>query len=124
MNKAKQFATGRIFCTLLALAPLHGCHSPFVEATVTNHSGAVINVVEVDYPSASFGTQSMANGGVFHYRFKVLGEGPLKLQWTDAGNHDHVVQGPTITEGQEGKLAIDIGPATAAWQLDVHALPK
>ena len=127
MNKNKSFTSRRLLLSLapfLTLALLDGCHSPFVEATVANHSGSTINVIEVDYPSASFGTQSLANGSIFHYRFKVLGDGPLKLQWTDAANHDHNAQGPEISEGQEGKLAIDIGPAAAAWHLEVHAQPK
>jgi hypothetical protein len=95
---------------------LAGCHSPFIEADVVNRSGAPLSVVEVDYPSASFGTESLANDAVYHYRFKVQGSGPLKVLWTDAKRVDHTVNGPQLSEGTEGALRIVIGPgSTVDW---------
>ena len=32
-----------------------GCHSSYVEATLQNHTAQPISLVELDYPSASFG---------------------------------------------------------------------
>ncbi len=102
-----------------------GCHSSFVQVTVVNATGQTIRLLEVDYPSASFGTQDLATGANFHYRFKVIGQGPTKLIWTDARQREHTVQGPALHEGQEGDLRIRIdpataGPATADWHLDLH----
>jgi hypothetical protein len=101
---------------------LAGCHSRYVQATVTNASGAPLHVVQVAYPSASFGTQDLANGQVFHYRFKVIGSGPVKLDFTDAAMHEHLQTGPTLNEGAEGQLLIRF-PAQdrAEFQVDVHA---
>jgi hypothetical protein len=97
----------------LALA---GCHSAFVDADVVNRTGAALSVVEVDYPSASFGTESLANGAEYHYRFKVQGSGGLKVLWTDAKQVDHTVSGPQLNEGVEGALRIVIGPGgTVDW---------
>ena len=87
-----------------------------VDATVENRSGAVVHLLEVDYPSASFGTQNLAAGSDFHYRFKVLGSGVLKLTFTDASQHDHSDTGPTLNEGAEGLLRITIQPARVEWQ--------
>jgi hypothetical protein len=102
---------------LLALA---GCRSPYIEATVHNASGAAVTVVEVDYPSASFGKESLADGAEFHYRLKIQGSGPLKVLWTDAANHDHAVAGPQLREGEEGRMAVTLTGSSAAWDLDAH----
>jgi hypothetical protein len=100
-------------CTLLAAT---GCRSPYVEATVSNHTAQPIELIEVDYPSASFGTQNLAPGTDFHYRFKVLGEGATKLLYTDSAHHDHKSDGPPLKEGAEGRLAIVIAPNNVTWQ--------
>ncbi len=97
-------------CTLLA-----GCHSASVEATISNHSGSAIRVLEVDYPSASFGTSLLANGADFHYRFKIQGSGPIKLSFMDLQGHDHQATGPELNEGQEGSLRADILTTGVKW---------
>jgi UDP-3-O-[3-hydroxymyristoyl] glucosamine N-acyltransferase len=88
---------------------LVGCHSAFVEADVVNATGAPVSLVEVDYPSASFGTEGIATGAKYHYRFKILGDGPTKVMWTDGAQKEHTVAGPQLKEGQEGKLTVTIG---------------
>jgi hypothetical protein len=105
--------------TLLLTA---GCHSRYIEATVVNHTATPIELIEVDYPSASFGTQNLAPGATFHYRFKVLGSGPTKLLYTDAAHRDHTSAGPDLKEGDEGRLTIDLTPTQPTWHLD-KALP-
>jgi hypothetical protein len=95
---------------------LTGCHSAYIDATIANHSGAAINLVEVDYPSASFGTQNLAAGAEFHYRFKVLGSGPTTVLWTDAAHHDHKNTGPSMEEKDEGRLTVTIDATGASWQ--------
>jgi len=103
----------------LALLPVllfAGCHSPYVEATVSNRTPQRLQLVEVDYPSASFGTQILAPGADFHYRFKVLGHGKLKLTYTDAANKEQKSEGPDLNEGAEGPLHILIEPSGIQWQ--------
>lgn len=100
----------------LAMFCLAGCHSAFVEATLVNHSGQPVRLVEVDYPSASFGTQLLPAGGIFHYRFKVIGEGPVKLSWTDTKSIEHSIEGPRLHEGQQGQLTVTMGQGQLAWQ--------
>lgn len=104
----------------LALAGLTGCHSHYVEADVKNDSGAAVSLVEVDYPSASFGQESLASGAVYHYRFKILGDGPTKILWTDAQRQDHAVPGPSLQEGQEGTLTVTITNGTALWNTQLR----
>ena len=101
---------------LLPILSLAGCHSPYVEATVSNHTNEPLRLLEVDYPSASFGTQSLPPGADFHYRFKVLGSGNMKLIYTDADQHQQKSDGPFLKEGAEGPLIITVGPEGVHWQ--------
>ena len=99
-----------------------GCRSAFVAAELRNDTSSPLTVVEVDYPSASFGTQSLAPGATFRYRFKILGTGPTKLTYTDIHGQDHAATGPTLAEGFEGSLAIRISPTGVAWEPNLAQL--
>ena len=99
---------------LLLLAAL-GCHSAFIETTIRNQTDLPVTLVELDYPSASFGTQTLAPGQDFHYRFKVLGSGDVKLLYTDSAHADHTIPGPHLAEGDEGSLLITIAPSGVQW---------
>jgi hypothetical protein len=106
---------------ILALATLTGCHSHYVSIDVHNLTPKPITLLEVDYPSASFGVDTLAAGATYHYRFKILGDGPTKILWTDAAQQSHTVAGPALTEGQEGTLTADITPTTATWQSNLRS---
>jgi len=86
---------------------------------IHNGTGKAVTLVEVDYPTASFGVDTLAAGGTYHYRFKILGDGPTKIFWTDAAEQQHTVAGPELKEGQEGTLSATITPGTATWQSDL-----
>jgi len=106
-----KFHTG-IFAAIAfaVLAWMAGCHSYHVETTVENRTGAAIQLLEVDYPSASFGANSLTAGAVLHYRIQLRGSGALKVQFT-AGNGKQVqLDGPTLAERQEGRLEIVLLP--------------
>lgn len=90
-----------------------GCHSHYIQATIVNRSAAPLNVIQVEYPSASFGTQQLLPGAAFHYRFKLLGSGPIKVSFVDAHNGEHAQTGPSLNEGQEGQLTIDLTQSQA-----------
>jgi len=98
-----------------------GCHSAYIEATVRNSTATPVSLVEVDYPSASFGRESIPAGADYHYRFKILGQGPTKVLWTDAAHQEHTVAGPTLHEGDEGTLTITLTSATATWNLTLKS---
>jgi hypothetical protein len=102
---------------LFALALLAGCHSRFVEVTIDNQGSTPLRLVEVDYPSASFGAEQIAANSVFHYRFKIQGAGPVKLEFTDAQGQTHTVDGPELHEGEEGHLAVVVdATGKVSWQ--------
>ena len=101
---------------LIGLIAATGCHSPYVQATVSNRTGKTIELLEVDYPSASFGAQGLAPGADFHYRFKVLGSGNMKLIYTDAAQHEQKSEGPFLKEGAEGPVTITVSPEGVHWK--------
>jgi hypothetical protein len=99
---------------LPALALAVGCHSYHIETTVENRTGGAVKLLEVDYPSASFGKDSLAAGDAFHYRIQLRGSGPLKVQYTASNGSPAQIEGPTVTEGQEGRLEIVLLPGGKA----------
>jgi|SRR5579883_274272 hypothetical protein len=119
MTKLRNSAT---LAALLSLAGLPGCHSAFVTVSITNRSSAPVSLIEVDYPSASFGTGSLAPGAQYQYRFKILGEGPVKIQFTDAKGVLHTASGPVLKEKEEGSLKIELDEnAKVSWNLHLNA---
>jgi hypothetical protein len=95
---------------------LAACRSAFIEATIRNDGDAPIRLIEVDYPSASFGAQALGPHAVYHYRFKVQGSGAVVLSFTGADGKARSATGPTLDEGQHGGLTIAIDPAgKVAW---------
>ena len=107
---------------LVGIVLLSGCRSAFVNATVKNATDARVSLIEVDYPSASFGRSSLARGEQFSYRFKVLGSGATKVTWTDFRRGTHTATGPELHEGQQGDLTITLTPRGNA-QWDAHLTP-
>ncbi len=93
---------------------LTGCHSAHVEVAVENRTGAAIRLLEVDYPSASFGADSLASAATLHYRIQVQGNGPVKVQYAAEGGSQPQMLGPSLAERQEGTLKIVLLPAGKA----------
>ena len=91
-----------------------GCHSYHIDTTIENRTGADIQLLEVDYPSASFGADRIASGAVYHYRFQVNGSGPLKITYTGADGKQVQIDGPTFVEHQQGQLKIVLLPSGKA----------
>ena len=113
MNNHLKFR-GWVLPTLVLSALLAGCHSYHVETTVENRTGSPIQLLEVDYPSASFGDNNLAAGAVFHYRIQLRGNGPLMVQYTASDERQVHIGGPTLAERQEGSLEIVLLPGGKA----------
>ena len=101
-------ARGVGLLVFLSLVLFAGCRSAFVSTTITNNSAGRVTLIEVDYPSASFGVGALAPGAQYHYRFKIQGGGPIKIQFTDASGKSHTATGPDLQQGEQGSLQIDI----------------
>jgi hypothetical protein len=99
---------------LTVLVWMAACHSYHVETTVDNRTGETIQLLEVDYPSASFGANSLAVGAVLHYRIQLRGNGPVKVQYTVGNSRQMQIDGPVLAERQEGRLEIVLLPGGKA----------
>ncbi len=100
------------FCSAALIPPLVllGCHSYHIDATIENRTGAPIQLLEVDYPYASFGVNTLASGVDFHYRFTVTGDGPLKISYTQPNGKQAQITGPALVNRQQGRLEIVLLP--------------
>ncbi len=101
---------GKAFLASLLLAVLAGCHSYHIEATVENHTGGTITLLEVDYPTASFGVDTLAADAVVHHRIQTRDSGPISVQYTAGHGRQVLVNGPTLYEKQEGSMQIVLLP--------------
>ena len=96
-----------------ALLGSTGCRSYgsyWIDADVENQTGEPIHELEVDYPSASFGINSLAPGGAMHYRFQIRGSGPIKVAYTFEDGKSVHSQGLNLTEREHGNLIIRLSP--------------
>ena len=95
---------------LIALAILAACHSSHIEVSIENRTNTPIRLLEVDYPTASFGTDALAPGATLQYRIQVQGAGRLKVQYTAPDGRQALINGPDLAEPQEGTLTIVLLP--------------
>lgn len=116
----------RVLVAATVLGSLLGCHSSYIDAAIQNRTERPLNLVEVDYPSASFGTQILMPKSDFHYRFKVLGTGPTKVLWTDGTHKEHSAPGPDLQEKDEGKLTVTFTDGGPVWEKSItnHGQPR
>ncbi len=99
---------------LAALALLAACHSSHIDVTVENRTREPIRLLEVDYPSASFGFDALAAGATMRYRIQVQGNGQVKVQYTASNGHAVQINGPTLAAPEEGSLLIELLPSGKA----------
>ncbi len=111
---ASSFHGAALGLSVAALIVAAGCHSYHVDATVENRTGAPVKLLEVDYPSASFGADKLAADEVFHYRIQLRGSAPLKVQYTTPDERQVQIGGPSLAERQEGVLRIVLLPGGKA----------
>lgn len=96
-----------VFLGFLAVA---GCHSYHVDTTVENRTGKPVKLLEVEYPSATFGAGQLDSGATFPYRMQFRNSGPIKVTYTADDGHIVTINGPHVAEKQEGKLEIVLLP--------------
>jgi len=96
-----------------------GCKSYWIDARIENQTGQTVHEVEVDYPSASFGTNGLAPGAAFQYRFQIRGSGAIQVDYKSGDGKATHAQGLTLTEHQQGQLTIRLLPGGK-----VEFLPK
>ncbi len=108
MKKGLLLAVAGLFALPLLLC---GCRSYRIDATIENRTGVPIELLEFDYPSASFGVDKLAAGADFHYPFEVRGDGPVKVQYTESPTQKvRQATGPALAERETGQIEIVLLP--------------
>lgn len=85
---------------------LAGCRARMITIKLVNTSSQPISTIIVDYPSATFGKDKLAPGETFSSTVKLIDEGALKVQFTDAIGGNHRSTGPVLHKNQEGRIVI------------------
>ncbi|MFZ0337877.1 MAG: hypothetical protein WAL45_07585 [Terracidiphilus sp.] len=114
MSRRAGLRSGLYTAIALSAILISACHSYHIDATVENHTGASVQLLEVDYPSASFGVDSLASNANYQYRFQIRGSGQLKISYTAANGKTVQISGPALAERQQGTLEIVLEPGGKA----------
>ncbi|HEV2134122.1 MAG TPA: hypothetical protein VGR47_07645 [Terracidiphilus sp.] len=110
MGKLKSPKTPLWALFLLPLLIAASCQSYIVHVTVVNHTGSTVNLLEVDYPSASFGVDTLPAGAAYQYRVQLQDSGPIKVIYSAGEKKQFQSTGPTLHEKQQGDLEIILDP--------------
>jgi hypothetical protein len=113
-NKMKLTTSARLFLISLLFVLITGCRSRVITVHLTNTSAEPLSIIEVSYPGGTFGKNSLAAGEAYRYTIKTLGEGTLKIQFTDAEGHTHSADGPGVKRSQEGSIEISLTQNSAS----------
>lgn len=100
----------RILVMSALIMSASGCKSYWIDANIENKTGQSIHELEVDYPSASFGANTLASGATMHYRFQTRGSGPVKVEYSFGDGKTTHAQGLNLAEHQQGRLTIRLLP--------------
>lgn len=115
-------AVAAVVLVCVAGLGLSACRSAFIETTIENDGTTPVHLIEVDYPNASFGMQTLDAHSTYHYHFKVQGSGPITITFVDNAGKPHTATGPTLSQGQQGTLKIVIDQASGvSWGANLSA---
>jgi hypothetical protein len=110
------------FAVPLVCLVTSACRSAHVDVNVENRTGGEVRLLEVDYPNASFGANSLADGATLHYRIQVQGDGAVKVQYTLPDLKQPQITGPQLATGDNGRLEIVLqSGGKAEFHPELHA---
>jgi len=99
---------------------LTGCRSHVISVTLVNASTQPVNTIVVDYPSATFGVNSLAPGKTFNYAIRPLDTGRLKIQFRNAKGEIIGYTGPELHLGDDGAIRLRLEQDRAVADLQVR----
>lgn len=117
--KSLRFAVALVFVIALA-----GCRAHVVKISVTNTSTEPIKTIIVDYPTATFGKDTLAPGQTYFSLIKPVDKGPIKVRFTDAQGMSHVYESISLEQGDDGSVDIKLTQTSAETGYDLARLGK
>jgi len=117
--KSLRFAVALVFVIAIA-----GCRAHVVKISLTNASPEAIKTIIVDYPSATFGKDTLAPRETYFSLIKPVDKGPIKVRFTDAQGTSHVYESISLQQGDEGSVNIKLTQTSAETGYDLARLGK
>ncbi len=92
---------------MLLLLGVAGCApSHVIKISLVNTSTDPITNIVVDYPNATFGRASLVPDKPFDYSIKATGDGPIKVEFTNAAGTITRYQGLSIHKDETASIEL------------------
>ena len=117
--KSLRFSVALVFVIAMA-----GCRAHVVKISLTNISTEPIKTIIVDYPSATFGKDTLTPRETYFSLVKPVDKGPIKVRFTDAQGMSHVYQSTSLEPGDDGSVNIKLTQTSAETGYDLARLGK
>jgi hypothetical protein len=112
--KSFRFAAALIF--MIAMA---GCRARVVKISLTNASAEPIKTIIVDYPSATFGKDTLAPRETYFSLVKPVDKGPITVRFTDAQGVGHAYKSVSLEPGDDGWVSIKLTQTSGDTGFDI-----
>lgn len=117
--KSFRFAAALVF--MIAMA---GCRAHVVKISLTNTSAEPIKTIIVDYPSATFGKDTLFPRETYFSLVKPTDKGPITVRFTDAQGGSHTYKSVSLEQGDDGSVNIKLTQTSADTGYDLARLGK
>jgi len=109
---------------LVFVMALAGCRARVVKIILTNTSAEPIKTIIVDYPTATFGKDTLAPRETYFSLVKPVDKGPIKVRFTDAQGGNHAYESISLEQGDDGSVNIRLTQTSAETGYDLARLGK
>ncbi len=117
--KSLRFTVALVFVMAMA-----GCRAHVVKISLTNTSAGPIRTIIVDYPTATFGKDTLAPRETYFSLVKPVDKGPIKVRFTDAQGVSHTYESVSLEPGDDGSVDIKLAQTSAETGYDLARLGK
>jgi hypothetical protein len=112
----KSFCFAVSFLFVIAMA---GCRARVVKIILTNTSAEPIKTIIVDYPTATFGKDTLAPHETYFSLVKPVDKGRIKVHFTDAQGTTHTYESVSLEPGDDGWVNIKLTQTSADTGFDL-----
>jgi hypothetical protein len=109
----------RFAAALVFLISMAGCRARVVKIILTNTSAEPIKTIIVDYPTATFGKDTLAPRETYFSLVKPVDKGRIKVHFTDAQGTIHAYESVSLEPGDDGWVNIKLTQTSADTGFDL-----
>ncbi len=117
--KSLRFAVALVFVIAIA-----GCRAHVVKISLINASAEPIKTIIVDYPSATFGKDTLAPRETYFSLVKPVDKGTITVRFTDAQGASHTYKSIALEPGDDGSVNIKLTQTSAETGYNLARLGK